>query len=577
MRQTVFTMMALALGMVLTVTKIQAQESTTISGTIKSDLSKVGVMVFGKESTQIYYTDKLGEFSFKVNPYQEYVVSFFGKNLAPLTISAFTKGARQISFNGTLKNPVSQSSKLGPIQRLTKRGKSKFDLDKVKDKSSVGVLTAKAIRSLTVFYKTGALPKVKSSKSESAKKVDLTNRLQELKERARILVGRKSALTSRYEQALQKLPPDFRATNNEEASAHCKQQLMVLIKKASAMRSTMDLQGMLLEIKRVESKLSSNSNDGTKTLQQTFKAAQTAFNIARRESLIKKTDCWEMEMKGKLEAGSDKEKQAINAVKAADIGMVRYKERQDNARELYQSYNQLAMDEKERGRLEALAQAQYYIWQRTQAHLEYSKLALSKVRAENVLGKSSDSGKDLQSTIDRLEVDAYNAEFGYLEHMWHLRQDPDLSVGVADLFRVQTDLLSPVEIVRKPKAPLAAIVPPKQNPIPEPQPQQQPHPEVPPEEIKPEPTNEEVLAQIEFGDASNEDGDGVKITYGKDSYYMLRSKAGAITYRKNDKPITRLTYQFETKRVFGEILKDVRSEERKGRFLKLFRARSALK
>ena len=134
----------------------------------------------------------------------------------------------------------------------------------------------------------------------------------------------------------------------------------------------------------------------------------------------------------------------------------------------------------------------------------------------------------------------------YLEHIWHLREKPSVQPILDDIFARQNDLLDIVQTNR-------------------------PQTEEPVSATETE-TDAELLSQIKIESNTREDSRTKTLTFDQD-YYEIIENGKTRQYFKNGKPITRITYEFETKRQFGEILENVKNEERRRRLWDLFKKR----
>jgi len=239
--------------------------------------------------------------------------------------------------------------------------------------------------------------------------------------------------------------------------------------------------------------------------------------------------------------------QAYVSAKRLDINNIRMTSRLQNARKLYKQHNLLANDLTGRDRVVQLANAQKYISQQEEIKLYQAENNLKKWKIKNEQDKIYNSQVELANTAFlKQRENAFQAEMAYLEHIWHLREIPNVKGVLDDIFARQNDLLDVVQTNR----------PDVEEPIEE------------AEEI----TDAELLSKIKIESNTRDGGRSKKLTFEQD-YYEIKENDKGRTYFKNGKPITRITYEFETKRKFGQILENVKEEERRKRLWDLFKKR----
>lgn len=221
--------------------------------------------------------------------------------------------------------------------------------------------------------------------------------------------------------------------------------------------------------------------------------------------------------------------------------------RLQNAKKLYKQHNLLANDLTGRDRVVQLANAQKYISQQEEIKLYQSENNLEIWKIKNEEAKKYNIQVEMaQKAFLRQRENAFQAEMAYLEHMWHLRDKPSVKGVLDDIFARQNDLLD----VYQPKRPALEEIVEETETL----------------------TDAELLSNIKIESNTRENSRTKKLTFKQDYYEIVENDKGR-TYFKNGVPVTKLTYEFETKRKFGEILENVKEEERRKRLWDLFKKR----
>jgi len=343
--------------------------------------------------------------------------------------------------------------------------------------------------------------------------------------------------------------------DNSEGIPRCKIEYAYLKAEATYIKTSFELakleyQKEKLIVRRYEK---NNQNANTRKMlmaEEKQNRLEKEKEIASITLTNKQADCWELDAQEKLDIELEKGEaadQAYVSAKRLDINNIRMTSRLQNARKLYKQHNLLANDLTGRDRVVQLANAQKYISQQEEIKLYQAENNLKKWKIKNEQDKIYNSQVEQANTAFlKQRENAFQAEMAYLEHIWHLREIPNVKGVLDDIFARQNDLLDVVQTNR----------PDVEEPIEE------------AEEI----TDAELLSKIKIESNTRDGGRSKKLTFEQD-YYEIKENDKGRTYFKNGKPITRITYEFETKRKFGQILENVKEEERRKRLWDLFKKR----
>ncbi len=528
--------------------------------------------VFAEGSHRLYRLEKNGKFSCRLPRYEECIIAFYEKNSQPKTISINTEvGASSgIKLNLSLaagKPKSNQKITVAPHKRYISNGSSytpqSFDLDKVKDKTGYALLMSKVSKGLEKFYSTGSLPSQETSYSSNMTVAELRKSEHRLGQEIFLLLKKKKALETQVR--------DLNAKRNAELVSsfkECEQDFTILKKEASLKNvvhelAKKELDKEKMQARRLEEKGGTNTRDKVRKASQHMLNTRMQYEVAALNMKNKQSDCWEFKMQqeidAKIQAGVAYDDPEI-LVKQLEISNVRFSKRLENAKELYQYHNRLANDLTDRDRLVSLANAQKYIAEKEELKLFQLENKLKAWRyKDGGTGKFDRQINGALKRVDRQWEIAYQAEMGYLEHMWHLRRHPVVEYkDIDNLYNRQSGLLAVYPFRKDPpkEDDISAVI----N-----------DPEIP----KPKASTEEILANVRVEETTDSRGAVKTVRMDDvDVYEIIEDKKGNRRYIKNGKPITKLTYVFETKRQFGRIIENVTIEDSKSTIWDLFKKKT---
>ncbi len=216
---------------------------------------------------------------------------------------------------------------------------------------------------------------------------------------------------------------------------------------------------------------------------------------------------------------------------------------------MYRKHNEQAMLLTGTEQWEELANAQKQIANYNRAQLMSAEVraALSTIDLERNPGNAA-YARALQranADVERWADIKHQSDMAYAEWMWALRRRIDVPSVADELFSTHSRLLDIASVARSPEENTAR-------------------------------SDTDDLHQAGLDIRTGGDDNTRILRFGQDTYEIIRHRDGTYSYRKNDRPITSLTYTFETERLFGEFLNNVREEEDKNRLRRAFRRVSGL-
>ena len=529
-----------------------------VEGKVNTRGKNILVSIYSKDSHHLIPVNDNGSFECRLPRYEECVLVAYEKSNGPKTFSFNTEQScsESIRLNITLDEPRPGNRDLlmvGPKARYVTNGtsfsKETFNLDNVKDKSTYAIMMSSISKDLDGFYKNNIIPKRRigyGSKTQESAIIKTEHKLGEeiyqLLVKKRSLQAQLDVLNSNYSSGA---VSDYR---------QCDMDLTLLKKEASFEKIDFELAKKRLDkekfiVRRRETAGKTASNDGVRNATRNMNTQRRKYEIAALNMKNKQADCWELKLQSdidaQIESGRSRNDAAIK-IKQIDISDVRYKQRIDNARKLMMHHNQLASDYTGRDRLVELMNAQKYIYEQEQVKLYTKENNLSRWRyKDDGTGKYQKQIQMAQEQVGYQREIAFQAEMAYLEHVWNLRGKAEVGDYVEDLFNRQNDLLAVPLIPR--------------------------HEEKEQEEALENIPDEEILAAVKVNQIVDERGEVKEVTFETDVYEVIIDRKGQKTYKKNGSSITALTYKFETKRRFGEIIERVTEEGRKKTLWDLFR------
>jgi len=564
---TLYTLLFLLLTTIGTTT---AQVS--VEGNVNTRGKNVLVGAYSKSAHQLVPVEDNGDFFCRLPRYEECVIVFYELNSIPKTVSINTDNSctvpikLNINLDGGERTNIDEV-RLGPDARYVTNGsdynRKEFNLDMVKDKTAYATLMSQVSRDLQGYYKENKLPVQRMGYSSNTKEADLMKTEHKLGQEIYQLLLKKRSLQAQ----LDKLNASY-SSGAVSANQQCNIDITLLKKEASFAKTDADLAVKQLEkekliVKRKETVGKATTNNAVSNAAVKVKTLRRKYEIAALNMKNKQADCWERklqnEIDSKIASGQSRNDKEIK-LKQLDISDIRYKQRLDNAYELVKHHNQLANDFTDRDRVVELANAQKYISELQQIKLYKADNTLKrwKYKDDNTGRFAKQIGMAKKQYSNQQEV-AFQAEMAYLEHIWHLRGKPEIEGGLEDLFNRQSDLLA-VQLIPRNEAkeetleeiPTAAAAPSSPTPA----------------AVQ---SDEEILSSIEVTETSDDRGDVKEVKIQEDRYEIIVNRKGVKRYLKNGNAITRLTYQFETKRKFGEMLENITYEERKSKLLELLK------
>ncbi len=495
--------------------------------------------------------------------YTQYIVVVYQKGRKPYVISVDTENPPRnsnLSFSfipGRMTNEDFRPQKHyeGKGGRFSVMD---FDLDKVRDKGGFALQMQKANREIKAFYDKGTLPKIEKKQKQYENKESMRKTEHTIGQEIYKLLTRKRAL----ELELEKLNKNgFSNSNNSNSQiSTCEDKLNILRREKQYYKVSLSLAEREVEKNEImtnRQKLSgqAESQRELQNSREKFSLAQQQFEVAELNYKNAHADCWALKLQSEID-NSTNEKE--NKIRRIEISEIRTKQRKDNALKLNRLHNKIATKLTGRERVVELANAQKFASDHAKAQLSLAVTNLNKIRIkDNGKGRyKAEIGKARKEVVKKEEM-AYQAEMSYLEHMWHLRENQDLEGGmVDDLFVRQTGLLDLENLSRRDKTedfvsgfdPMSSAL-----------------------------QQAQALYDNAVKQSEREDQRG-KITLVKifkDEYEIIQKSNGRKEYIKNGKPITSLTYRFETIRVYGEYLDNVKvEEEKKKQFLNFFKKKT---
>ncbi len=502
------------------------------------------------------------EFQYTLPRFEESLMVFYAKGFLPLTISINTRQScpTPIPLSISLDRGNMEDTNYlieGPRARYTTTGtayqKEKFDLDTVKDKLAYATMMSDLTKDMKDFYI--------RNKLVSNRKGETTASVNKLIQKTEFRIGQEIYhLLKEKRSARTKLDQQKAAYQGavEEGLAYCLKEFNYL--KAEAVFRSADfhlaekeMEKEKLFIRRQE--LSGQPTNDKKVIkaEQEVKTKKRQYEIAKLNMINKQADCWELKLQNELAASLKDERidATVTKLKQLEISNVRLRKRKENARQLHKEHNALANDLTGRDRVVELANAQKYISEQEEINLFLAENQVKKWNYKNQAANQFNNQLNLaRKNFERQREVAWQAEMAYLEHMWHLRDIPEVKDDLNQVFNMHNDILA---VALKPRPEFEA--PPIES--------------IPTAEI----SNEAILSNIKVSKRTQGRTSVKEVVFEEDVYEIVENSTGKRTYTKNGNPITRLTYEFETKRKFGKILENVRQEERKKKLWELFKRR----
>lgn len=507
-----------------------------------------------------------GAASLELIRYSQYVVVVYQKGRKPYVVSLDTeKATRQLEANVFLEDGKIIQKDYSPVLHYSNIGGRysgrSFDLDEVRDKPAFGSQMQEANEDIKRFYTTNQLPTISKERSGFQDDKSMTKTEHNIGQDIYKLLGKKRALELDLERISQngfkEVYPDSDPATRISA---CEYNLNILRREKQYYEVSYKLAKS--EVEKTEVMVNKQIKKGGAYSEKELKIKRSKLEFAKKEFDVadlnyknKKTDCWEMNLRADMESTMDP---AQKQVLELEINDIRLYQRKQNAKRLYTIHNQMAMDVTERDRLVQLAQAQKFVSDHAKARvaLIQNKIKKLEIKDKGTGQLKSKIASAKQDLIKRQEQ-AFQAEMGYLEHMWNLRTRADLDGQfVDDLYFRQTKLLNLEKAPDRNRTEDfvegydsgSSII---------------------------EQSDALFNAVVTLSTKKDSRGDVQEVKFNDDFYEIVMDSKGTKTYYKNGKPITALTYRFETIKKYGEYLNNVRVEESKRpKFLDFFKRKT---
>ncbi|MGK0390353.1 MAG: hypothetical protein ACI94Y_003105 [Maribacter sp.] len=546
---------------------ITAQVKLSIKVTGLKSSTPAYVTVFSKKDKKTEQFNK-GSVSLELIRYTQYIVVIYQKGRKPYVISLDTeKASRQVNVNTNLQSGKATTKDYSPVLHYSnKSGRysgRQFDLDKVRNKPSFGVRMQEANEDIKRYFSTGEMPYIDNKRDGFKDDSSMRKTEHMIGQEIYKLLGKKRALELDLQRLNEKgyknVYPDADMNSKKDA---CQANLNILRREKQYYNISYKLAKS--ELEKTEVMMNKRIKKGEIYAEQELRKSRSKLAFAKQESEAsdlnyanKKTDCWELGLRADMsKTVNNAEKQILEI----EINNIRLYQRKQNARRLYTLHNKMAMDVTERDRLVELAKAQKFVSDHAKARVSISQNKIIKLKIKDG-GRGVNASKIISARkeLTKNEELAFQAEMGYLEHMWNLRSSADFDGDfVEELYLRQNKLL---ELKKFPE---------------------RTNPEDFIEGYDPDGSfMEQALALfdsfVKISKKSDTRGGIEVMTFKDDFYEIVMDTNGNKTYFKNDKPVTALTYRFETIKKYGEFLKNIHIvPEKRSKFLDFFKKRTDL-
>lgn len=533
--------------------------------TVLGNVTNVGqrnilVSVYSEGSHQLVPVGGDGKFVCNLPRFEECLIAIYSAQSDAKTFSVNTDMAASepiklfVSLDG--EAPRKENLRMnGPVKRYVTDGYAykteEFNLDNVTDKPKFAALMSQLGNNISDFYLDKKLPEERLSITTNTNDAAIRKSEHRLGQEIYLLLNKKRAQAKNLKEVQEKYELD-----NSKGVPRCKTEYALLkaeatYTKTSYLLAKAEYQKENLIIRRIENTSKTSASRKMREAEKKMKVLEKENEIAGLTLINKQADCWELDAQAKLEKELEKGDAAdltFVKTKRLDINNIRMTSRLQNAKLLYKQHNLLANDLTGRDRVVQLANAQKYISQQEEIKLYQAENHLEIWKIKNETEKRYNKQVEMAKTAFLKQREyAYQAEMAYLEHMWHLREKPSVKGELDDIFTRQNELLDIIQIVR-----------PEITNVDEPAAESM--------------TDAELLSNIKIESSTRENSRSKKLTFKQDYYEIVENDKGR-KYYKNGAAITKLTYEFETKRKFGEILENVREEDRRQRLWDLFKKR----
>jgi hypothetical protein len=568
---------------------LKAQEIVQIKGTVMGLTGKSAfVSVVTATDHKLYNIAPNGSYNCMVKPFTEYVLAFYAQGNHPQLFSINTDNAPKTVLEVNLQLATGKPEKqqlmmVAPTGRYYYAAggfkNSVFDLDQVRDKMNFGQAIAKAFQVINQFYETGKVETNKANVSAFDIPVATKGKTEhELGDEIAALLVRKEQLEQNKISLATSLKDYLTGqTSANEQEQECIRQADLLKNNTSIANIQVDIAQRRVQQMELRIKRTTSADEQTGLAKELYKlkdkleAAQTNREIATLEYENKTADC----QLSKLLTTIETQKNQESAMRKSDTEIatleleadnLRLKKWHDNSRALAEKYNKAANYVTGRERKVQLAVAQHYVAQEMEARLRLAENKLGNLRStKNAQNQSLITA--VEKEVESLRQRAYQARMGYEEHMWHLRDEADMNPDIVNKVFVDNSKLLTLNPIVRPEPEVVATTPDTES--------ASTSNILTFEELEAMTDDEIIAAAVAIND-EEEPAKGttrtVKIM--GESYEIVVNTKGEKKYFKNNKPVTALTYRFETVRKFGQFLENIRYEDRKVRLIDKFRIKT---
>jgi hypothetical protein len=479
---------------------------------------------------------------------QEYAIAIYADGYMPMLLSLSTNDILQQSLPIEVRLKKLSAGE-EPLNFTTTRSAStlqrqlvieNFDLENVNQRSAAIMALSEARKILGDFYTHGKLsaPFQKRSDDFSPQKIEESSRSI-----ARQLFNAEKQL-EHFKLQRETLSAQISPANCNTLEAYWRARLA----EDKAARDVQDLRLKYHLANQAKQEMQGERFDQAayKMHKNTLDAAQNRYEISMLQSRSQYAECMSRTLQAAIDSLENTgQTSSIEArQKRLQIDRARVEEQAAIAYRMYRKHNQQALHFSGREQWEELARAQKQIanYNKAQYLASITKFELSRIDLELNPGNTAyiNSLNKAQTEAARWAEVQYQSDMGYAEWMWALRKQLDVA-SMADDIYVRHNRLMDI-------APLSS---------------------------RNESTDgtEDVTLLQDAGLRITVDSTGAEraIRFGEDTYEIIQHSDGTYSYRKNDRPVTALTYRFETERLFGEFLNNIKVEENRTGLRDVFR------
>ncbi|MFK8104317.1 MAG: hypothetical protein AB8G15_17450 [Saprospiraceae bacterium] len=504
--------------------------------------SPIYLSVYWKNTHQLIRADKRGKFEFRLAGYEECLVAIYQQGTSPKVVSINTfvasKQKLQLRLKLTEKHQKDQLDfNTAPVQRLlaTSSGQQNvtFELDGIEDKLNFSQLMMNLRKKKKKFYGQGIFPSERISYESNISAAELGKSEHRIGVEIYDLLQKKKAL----DQLLKK--EESKAQEGQD----CAQQSTLLKATTQRARIVSDLSFKRLDreklrFRRRQAAAKTVSSQAIVVAQKNAETNRRHYEIATLKLRNQQIDCWEERLQKSLtqdQRGGKSLAATELVLRQLELSDVRYQRRIENAIQLYEQHQALSKTFTGRDRVVELAKSQKHIADQEQLRFQQKENAVKRweLKAKTQPQLSSQVAIALKAKARQREI-AYQAEMAYLEHMWHLRDQPGMQDTADELYQQSSGIETIAAFRSSPEEQQVADLERFKNSLDQ---------------------------KIKLTSTTDTRGAVKQVRFEEDAYEIVVDEKGRKRYFKNNKPITKLTYAFETKRLFGAILKNIRYEE----------------